>query len=143
MTKTDIFYLGIVGSRTFNDYALFERAIDKTLLRLSDKHDQIAFVSGGAKGADSFARRYAKEHKIKIIEFLPDWNKHGKAAGFIRNQEIIDKSDLLVAFWDGKSRGTYHDIKLMNIKSLAHIKGVRDFVEEDKKYLNKVIIIRF
>jgi len=143
MTNIDIFYLGIVGFRTFNDYALFERAIDKTLLRLSDRHNQIVFVSGGAKGADFFAKRYAKEHKIKIIEFLPDWDKHGKAAGFIRNQEIIDKSDLLIAFWDGKSRGTYHDIKLMNIKSLAHIKGVRDFVEDDIKYLNKVIIIRF
>jgi hypothetical protein len=143
MTKTDIFYLGVVGSRTFNNYALCEKTLDKVLKRLLDKHEQVIFVSGGAKGADFFAKKYAKEHKIKIIEFLPDWDKHGKSAGFIRNQEIIDKSDLLVAFWDGQSRGTYHDIKLMNIKSLAHIKGAREFTEDDVKYLNKVIIIRF
>lgn len=143
MIKTDIFHLGVIGSRSFNDYALCKKTLDKVLKRLLDKHEQVVLVSGGAKGADSLAKKYSNENKIKIIEFLPDWDKYGKSAGFMRNKDIVKKSDLLLAFWDGESRGTYHSIKQMNIKSLAHIKDVRDFVEEDAKYLNKVIIIRF
>jgi hypothetical protein len=141
--NTDIFHLGVVGSRTFNDYELCKKTLDKIVKKLLNKHEQIIIVSGGANGADSLAKKYAKEHKIKIIEFLPNWDKHGKAAGFIRNKDIIEKSDILVAFWDGKSAGTLSSIKLMNVKSLADIKATRDFVEEDVKYLNKVITIRF
>lgn len=141
--KTDIFYLGVIGSRAFNDYNLCKKALDKVIKKLSNKHEKIVFVSGGALGADTLAKKYAKDNSIKIIEFIPDWDKYGKAAGFIRNKDIVNKSDLLIAFWDGKSRGTLNSIKAMNIKSLSHIKGVRDFEENDAKYLNKVIIIRF
>lgn len=124
--NNDIFYLGIVGSRTFSDYNLFKQKISEIVQKLLNKCNKVVFVSGGAKGADTFARKYAKENNIEIIEFIPDWEKFGKSAGFKRNETIIDKSDLLVAFWDGQSKGTLHDLKLMNIKQL-----------------NRTIIVRF
>ncbi len=63
-------------------------------------------VSGGARGIDSAARQYAQEKGIKLKEFLPDYATHGNRAPLLRNLEIIDYSDLVLAFWDGKSRGT-------------------------------------
>ena len=63
-------------------------------------------VSGGAKGIDQCAKRYAEQHKIKITEFLPDYARYGRGAPLKRNNQIIDYADVVVAFWDGKSRGT-------------------------------------
>lgn len=63
-------------------------------------------VSGGARGIDTAARKYAQEHGIKLKEFFPDYATHGNRAPLLRNLEIIDYSDLILAFWDGKSRGT-------------------------------------
>lgn len=63
-------------------------------------------VSGGAKGIDTDAREYALSHGIKLTEFLPEYKKYGKAAPLKRNLSIIEYSDLVIAFWDGKSRGT-------------------------------------
>ncbi len=68
-------------------------------------------VSGGARGIDSCAARYAKEHGLKLKEFLPDYEKYGKKAPLLRNLEIIDYADLVLAFWDGKSRGTWFVIE--------------------------------
>ena len=63
-------------------------------------------VSGGALGIDRCARRYAHEHGIKLTEFLPDYDLHGRKAPLLRNLDIIAYSDLVLAFWDGRSRGT-------------------------------------
>lgn len=63
-------------------------------------------VSGGAIGIDRCARRYAETHGLKLKEFLPDYNSYGRRAPLLRNLEIIDYSDLVLAFWDGTSRGT-------------------------------------
>ncbi len=63
-------------------------------------------VSGGARGIDSCARRYAVENGLKLTEFLPQYDKYGKSAPLIRNIQIIDYSDMVIAFWDGSSRGT-------------------------------------
>lgn len=62
-------------------------------------------VSGGAKGIDSCARNYAQENNIKLTEFLPQYEKYGKGAPLRRNLQIINYSDEVLAFWDGKSRG--------------------------------------
>ena len=64
------------------------------------------FVSGGARGIDACARKYAKAHGIKLKEFLPEYEKHGRSAPLKRNLQIIDYADLIIAFWDGQSRGT-------------------------------------
>jgi len=98
--------LAIIGSRGFNDYTLLRSVLDpyKDVITL--------VVSGGAKGADSLAERWAKENGIQVKIFLPDWDKHGKKAGLLRNDDIIKNSDGVVAFWDGSSRGTQHSIEL-------------------------------
>ena len=63
-------------------------------------------VSGGAKGVDSKARDYAVEHNIKLTEFLPEYNKYKRGAPLKRNIQICEYADRVLAFWDGKSRGT-------------------------------------
>ena len=63
-------------------------------------------VSGGAKGTDTYAREFARKKGLKLIEFFPDYEKYGKAAPLERNKLIVDECDCLLAFWDGKSRGT-------------------------------------
>ena len=68
-------------------------------------------VSGGAVGVDTSAREYAKTHEIKLTEFLPDYQRYGRSAPLWRNIEIIEYADAVLAFWDGKSRGTAFVIK--------------------------------
>ena len=97
--------LAIIGSRIFLDYELLKQEVDK----LSDIE---MIISGGAKGADSLGVRYAKEKGIKYIEYLPEWNKYGNSAGFIRNNDIINNCDCVLAFWVGSSKGTKHAIDL-------------------------------
>ena len=63
-------------------------------------------VSGGAKGVDTSAREYALSHGIKLTDFLPEYTKYGRSAPLKRNIAIIEYSDIVLAFWDGKSRGT-------------------------------------
>lgn len=96
--------LAIVGSRDFDNYEFLKKIIDY--------HPCTKIVSGGASGADALAKRYAADHGIPFKEFLPNWNAHGKSAGFIRNEQIIEASDELVAFWNSVSRGTKHSIDL-------------------------------
>ncbi len=67
-------------------------------------------VSGGAKGIDTCAKRFAVEKGIKLTEFLPEYEKYGRGAPLKRNLQIIDYSDLVIAFWDGNSRGTKYVI---------------------------------
>ena len=63
-------------------------------------------VSGGAKGVDTSASEYAIKHSIKLTEFLPEYTKYKKGAPLKRNLQIIEYADIVVAFWDGKSKGT-------------------------------------
>ena len=63
-------------------------------------------VSGGARGIDTCAKNYALEHDLKLTEFLPEYSRYGRGAPLRRNITIIEYADLVLAFWDGKSRGT-------------------------------------
>jgi len=94
--------VAVIGGRDFNDY----EKVKQTLSNI----DITELISGGAKGADSLGEQYAKGKGIPTKIFLPDWNKHGKIAGFIRNTDIIKDADLVVAFWDQKSKGTKDSI---------------------------------
>lgn len=96
--------LAIIGSRTFNDYELLKKECDN--LNIEE------IISGGAKGADSLGEKYAIENNIKFTIFKPDWKKYGKRAGFLRNIDIINSCDSVLAFWDGNSKGTQHSINL-------------------------------
>lgn len=73
----------------------------------------IGIVSGGCVNSpDQWAAWEARRKGIPVLEFLPDWNKHGKSAGFIRNVDIVSSSDLVVAFWDELSYGTRHSMAI-------------------------------
>ena len=96
--------LAIVGSRSFNDYDLLETWAD-SIFYMQDTDEKFV-VSGGASGADSLAEQYTNTHITTLIKFPAEWNKYGKSAGFIRNQQIVDNCDMVLAFWDGESRGT-------------------------------------
>ena len=103
--------IAIVGSRTFEDYNAMCSFIEETLATM--EHPTIeAVVSGGARGADLLAERYAQEMGLQMIVFPAEWKKYGRRAGFIRNVDIIRECDLCFAFWDGESHGTQHDIEL-------------------------------
>jgi hypothetical protein len=69
-------------------------------------------ISGGARGVDTVATMTACFRNLKFEIFYPDWKRYGKSAGFIRNEQIVKAADKVVAFWDGKSKGTAHSIKL-------------------------------
>lgn len=99
--------IAVVGSRTVNHHAVVNMLIDL----LQDVED-VALVSGGAKGADTGAEMYAEEYNVPIVVHLPDWEGNGKAAGFIRNKRIEESSDSCIAFWDGESKGTRNTIDL-------------------------------
>lgn len=108
------FYCLVVGSRTFSDYAKMESYLDKML---SSHKNKVVIVSGGANGADSLAEKYANNHDYPLIVMKADWNKWGKAAGYIRNQQMHDfiakhEHRGCVAFWDGKSKGTAHNFPI-------------------------------
>lgn len=68
-------------------------------------------VSGGAVGVDTCAAEYAKENGIKVTVFLPEYERFGRAAPIVRNKKIVDHADKVIAFWDGKSKGTLSVIK--------------------------------
>lgn len=103
--------IAIVGSRNWTDIKTIQSFIEKLAL-------DTTIVSGGAKGVDSIAESIAHGCNLKTLIFLPDWKKHGRAAGFIRNKLIIENADEVVAFWDGLSKGTSHSIKLAKTKGI-------------------------
>lgn len=93
----------IIGSRTFGDYDLVKKTMDGF-------DDIELIVSGGAKGADSLAERYADEEGFEKKIFHADWDNLGRKAGPLRNTQIVEFADVVVCFWDGSSRGTLDSI---------------------------------
>ena len=103
----DVNIVGIVGCRKFKNYELFKKKVQEWE-KLNGKITMI--VSGGATGADSLAERYAIEHNIGISIYKPDWIKFGKAAGIMRNTDIVNSSNRLIAFPSKSSVGTWDSI---------------------------------
>lgn len=112
----------IAGGRYFSDYALLKSSVDEAIENIKSLLTggvEIEIVSGGASGADTLGERYAGEHGYPVKKFPADWNTHGKAAGPIRNREMAAYADILIAFWDGKSRGTANMISEAEKKNLV------------------------
>lgn len=107
----------IAGCRYFDDYEMLKEYVDHILQNVTKKGD-IEIVSGGAKGADALGERYAKERGYTLTVFPAEWDKYGRAAGPKRNEKMGDYADALIAFWDGKSKGTKHMIEYAKKKSL-------------------------
>jgi len=99
--------LGVVGSRLFDNYDFIKNRIFENFY--INEIDTI--VSGGAEGVDTLAERFAEEFGFHKDITKPNWKKHGKGAAFIRNQEIVDGSDCLIAFPIKTSGGTWDTIR--------------------------------
>lgn len=93
--------LAIIGSRSLTNVVLEEYV----------REEASEIVSGGAIGIDSCAAEYARRKGIELTEFLPDYEHYGRAAPIVRNKKIVDYADEIIAFWDGKSKGTLSVIK--------------------------------
>lgn len=109
-----MFKVIIAGGRDFNDYELLKAKVNNILAG----KDNIEIVSGKAPGADTLGERYAKEYNLPIAEFPADWSRYGNHAGPIRNKLMAEYADCLIAFWDGKSRGTKGMIELAKLYKL-------------------------
>lgn len=107
----------IAGSRTFTDYKLLKKVMD----RLTIKYREVTVLSGGAKGADALGEKWAFEWWWTVEQYLPDYKRYGQKAPIMRNQEMVEANAThFVAFWNGKSPGTKDMIwraKNWNLKS--------------------------
>lgn len=113
----------IAGSREFTDYEIAERAIFEAFRNI-DITGPIRIVSGHCRGVDILGERYAEKYGLKLSVFPADWKRYGRRAGYIRNSEMAEfasgdnSSADLIAFWDGKSRGTKMMIDIANKKGI-------------------------
>ncbi len=99
----------IAGGRDFSNYTLLEQKCKKILTNKKD----VVIVSGTAKGADDLGIVFAIYNFYKVEKYPANWDLHGRSAGYIRNQEMANVADALIAFHDGKSRGTKNMIDIM------------------------------
>ena len=93
--------VAVVGSRNLTNIEL-----DKYIFEEVDE-----IVSGGAVGVDSLAAEYARNNGLKLTEFLPQYDRYGRAAPIVRNKEIVNYADKVIVFWNGSSRGALSVIK--------------------------------
>ena len=103
----------IAGSRDITDYKQVEAAYLSSNIPITE------IVSGGARGVDALGEQVAKNFGIPIKVFPADWDKHGKRAGPLRNIQMAEYADGLIAIWDGKSIGTKHMIDQANKQGLV------------------------
>ena len=109
----------IAGCRDFHDYGILLDAIQES------KMDITIVVSGGAPGVDTLGEQYADEMNIPVHVYEADWDKHGRAAGPIRNRKMAENAEALIALWDGKSKGTKNMIETATKKGLlVYVKRV-------------------
>lgn len=112
----------IAGSRDFEDKILALKEFGKFSIEVSDIVGNVLpfteIVSGGARGADRVGEYIAQMTNLPIKQFIPDWGGLGKKAGHVRNREMGDYADALLAFWDKQSKGTESMIKIATLKGL-------------------------
>ncbi len=106
----------IAGSRNFNDYETLKNVCDYII---GNPEFKVEVISGNANGADKLGEQYANEKKYDLKIFKADWDKHGKKAGYIRNTEMSEYGNMLIAFWDGESKGTKHMIDIAKKKGMS------------------------
>lgn len=108
--------IAIIGSRETGNINFEQELLNRLLILGND-----TIVSGGARGIDTLAAMYAKKHGIKLIEFRPDYATYGRGATFVRNRLIVDVADVILAFWNGTSRGTMYTIEYAKKKHVPVI----------------------
>lgn len=113
-TPPSDFRVIIAGSRTAT-----QEDVDKALAQCEWVDDATSVVSGTAKGADQYGEKWAENSGLSVMRYAANWNKHGKSAGFRRNQTMAENAEALVAVWDGESNGT------RNMIAIAKKRGLR------------------
>jgi lactate dehydrogenase-like 2-hydroxyacid dehydrogenase len=112
----------IAGSRDGITYDDVVKAMEKCPWQPTE------IVSGKARGVDTIGEQWAKENNIPVVEFPANWKKYGKRAGYLRNEQMAEYADALVAVWDGSSKGTAHMIRIAEEKKLKiHIHVVNNY----------------
>lgn len=106
----------IAGSRTVGDITIVRDAM--ICADFEENIHPTIIVSGVATGADRLGIMWADEVGLPVQKFPALWNKYGKKAGFIRNAQMADNADALVAVWDGVSKGTKHMINIARSRNL-------------------------
>lgn len=102
--------IAVIGSRTFEDYRKLEHTLD-TIIE-ERKLTDITIVSGGARGADTLAEKYARNRGYALIVKDADWDRYGKRAGYLRNVEMAEIADMCVGFVVNDSPGSTMMLKL-------------------------------
>ena len=102
----------IAGSRDITDPLIVGIATTQSGFNITE------VVSGTARGVDSLGETWALSRGLPIKRFPADWGRHGKAAGYVRNREMSQYADALIAIWDTKSKGTGHMIDLARAAGL-------------------------
>ena len=130
----------VAGSRDFKDYQLLRDTLMDYLDFMDDKDvvdnpSQVKFISGTAKGADTLGEQFAYTYEYDVKRFPADWNTYGKSAGYRRNAEMAKYASeaygVLIAFWDGKSKGTKHMIDLAKRYGLeVHVVNYKEKLNE-------------
>lgn len=110
--------LAVSGARTFTDYEVF---CAKMELAVASWGMPERVVSGGARGADSLARRWCKEHHVPIDEKIPDWEHNGRGAALMRNTEIVADATHLIAFPSHSGSGTQDTMRKAEKKGIPQI----------------------
>ncbi len=95
----------IGGCRTYCDYDDFKFRVGEILHEIGPMHE-ITILSGHCRGVDRMAERFADELGCKLKLYVPEWGKYRRGAGVVRNGQMVKDCDFVIAFWDGKSRGT-------------------------------------
>lgn len=121
----------IAGSRDITDASM----LDAALIAWGWRAEITAVVCGEAPGADALGREWAEQRALPVLSYPADWKTHGKAAGPIRNAQMVDVADALLALWDGESAGTKNAIKLARARQaqgagerfLVYVYTIEDF----------------
>lgn len=100
--------LAVVGPRDFSDKEYIYSVISVVV----DEFKVTEIVSGGARGVDTIAELFSSDNGLSFVGFLPQYDRYGKTATIIRNRLIVKNSDMVLAFWNGKSRGTKSTIDI-------------------------------
>lgn len=111
----------IAGSRGIGSYYFVRDKIGASGFEITK------VISGGAQGVDQLGEQYARDNGIRFDVFPAEWDKYGRAAGYVRNKQMSETADALIAIWDGQSPGTLHMI------DIARDKGLPVYVFNEKK----------
>lgn len=117
----------VAGGRDFDDYNMLEATLDYLLQANSGRTnlEPVCIICGMAYGADMLGRAYAQKRGYECREYPAKWEIHGKRAGLIRNEQMAQNADALIAFWDGESHGT------------------RDMIDRAKRHGLETIVVRY